>query len=350
MAERILWIDTLRAIGIFFIVLIHTGRVHESYILACIKSWIVPLFFFVSGLLIDQHSYKVSFINFVKKLGGKLVVPYIFFSLIGYFYWLLLLRHFKNQPFDPFWSSIGILYGSECGNLLSGNSALWFFTCLFTIQVIFYSLFRAVHQKSNVFLLPICLYCLSIFGYIANTYILSHSNRLPWSIDIALTGTVFYGAGYLLQPYILTDLFMKWHWFGISTSLILCVFFSSINKNVDFYVGIYGNYFYFYISAFSGIFFWTYFARWVKPHRLVTAIGQNTLVIFSTHLLIIPCLTGFLVYGLRIPKQMLASGTFIALGYTIVTILLILPISILMNRYTPALVGKADMKIKKLFN
>jgi acyltransferase len=346
MDNRLLWIDTLRAIGIFFVVLVHTGRIDSLFILLGIKSFFMPLFFFLSGLFVKESFYKDSFFNILKMLAKRLLIPYIFFALVSCFFWLFLLRYFKNQPFDFLKSLLGILYSSGSGNWISYNGALWFFTCLFVVQVIFYFIFRVSHQKSNVFVLPLSLFCLSILGYIATTYVTTPSGRLPWSIDIALTATVFYGVGYLLQPYILTDLFLQWRCPVIFASLILYIFFTAINTGVEFYVGIYGNYLYFYIAAFSGILFWTHLAYLIRPNHLFSVIGQNTLVIFPTHLLVIPCLTGFLIYVLHIPQKTLENNTLIALGYAIFSILVILPISKIMNNYTPFLLGKTLKKLR----
>jgi acyltransferase len=341
MDNRLLWVDTLRAMGIFFVVLVHTGRVQEPFILTYIKSFFVPLFFFISGLFAKELFYRDSFLNVMNKLGKRLIIPYTFFGLVSYFLWLFLLRYFKDQPFDPSKSLLGIFYSSSSGNWLSYNAALWFFTCLFVVQVIFFFLIRISYRKSNVFLLPILLFCLSVLGYIVTTYITTPSNRLPWSIDIALTATVFYGVGYLLQPYILTDLLSKWRWLVIFASCSLHVFFTTINTTVEFYVGIYGNYLYFYMAAFSGILFWTHLAYLIRPNYIFSMIGQNTLVIFSTHLLVIPFLTGFLTYVLRVQEERLDNDVFIACGYAIFSILITLVMSRFISHYAPFLLGKS---------
>lgn len=337
MSNRFFWVDTLRAIGIFFVVLVHTGRVHNSLILTFIKSFLIPLFFFISGLFAKEAFYEISFFNFLKKLSQRLLIPYFFFSFVSYFSWLFLLQHFKENSFSPAKSLLGIFYSSGSGDWLSYNVALWFFTCLFIVQVIFFFLIKILDKK----VLGIILFLLSILGYLLATFVTSPFNRLPWSIEISLTATVFYGVGYLIKSYILTDLLVKWRWLIIFTSLSCYGFFTTKNTEVDFYIGIFGNYFYFYMAAFSGILFWTHIAYLLKPSQLLTVIGQNTLVIFSTHLLVIPCLTGFLTRVLGIQKSYLDNGGFIALGYTIFSILIILPVSQLLNDYTPLLVGKS---------
>jgi acyltransferase len=346
MKNRLLWIDTLRAIGIFFVVLGHTGRIHDPLILAYIKSFFMPLFFFVSGLFVKESFYKDSFVNVLRKLGKRLVIPYLFFGLLSYFSWLFLLKHFKSKPFDPIQSLLGILYSSRNGDLLSFNGVLWFLTCLFFVQVMFYFIFRASYRHSSALLLPALLFCLSIVGYITTTYFGVYSNKLPWNIDLALTATVFYGAGYLLQFYILTDLLTKWRWIVMFVSFAGYAFFTFVNTPVEFFVGEYGNYLYFYLAAFSGILFWTHLAFLIKPNRLLSAIGQNTLVIFATHLLVIPCLTGFLVYALKIQKDILEDSVFVAIGYAIFSIMVILPISLFMQNHTPFLLGKTLKQTK----
>jgi acyltransferase len=344
MKNRILWVDTLRAIGILFIVLVHTGRFNNPFILMYLKSFFVPLFFFVSGLVTKDSFYKDSFSGFLGNLSRRLLLPYAFFAGISYLLWLLLLRHFKSQFFDPLQSLLGILYGS--GGWISYNGALWFFTCLFVTQVMFFFLVRSSQYKPHPFLLPFLLLCLSIAGYLLTTYVTNASDRLPWSIDIALTATVFYGVGYLLQSYVLTDSFAQWRWPAIGISLVAHLYFARMNQTVEFYIGSYGNYFYFYIAAFSGILFWTHIAYLIKPNPLLSEIGQNTLVIFSTHLLIIPCLTGFLVHVLHIERKALDDNAFVALGYVVFSIILTLMISRWMRKYTPVLLGQSMRKMQ----
>jgi acyltransferase len=344
MRNRILWVDTLRAIGISFIVLVHTGRFNDPFVLMYLKSFFVPLFFFVSGLVAQDSLYKDSFPNFLANLSRRLLLPYVFFATISYLLWLLLLRHFKSQFFDPLKSLLGILYGS--GSWISYNGALWFFTCLFIAQIMFFFLVRSSQHRPHLFLLPFLLFCLSVAGYLLTTYVTASAERLPWSIDIALTATVFYGVGYLLRSYVLTVNFAKWRWPAVLISLATHLCFARMNKTVEFYNGDYGNYFYFYMAAFSGILFWTHIAYLIKPHPLFSEIGQNTLVIFSTHLLVIPCLTGFLIHVLHIERKALDDNLSVALGYVVFSMIATLMISRWMREHTPVLLGRSARRIQ----
>jgi fucose 4-O-acetylase-like acetyltransferase len=296
----------------------------------------MPLFFFISGLVTKDSIGKKPFLKYLKDRAFRLLIPYMNFSIISYLAWLFLLQNFKKQQFHPLKSLIAILYSSGSDYWLSFNIAIWFLTCLFVTQIIFFFLSRIDSKKIFV----TALFLFSIIGYMV-TFINSPDNRLPWSIQVAPTATVFYGIGYLSKPYFLTDAFTKWHRWSIMLASLSCyLLFTTINIKVDFYVGVYGNYAYFYLAALSGILFWAHVAQLVKPNRLFTAIGQNTLVIFSLHLLVIPLLTGFLTYALKIPESYLEKGIVPAFGYMILSILLLLPVSELMNKYTPMLVGR----------
>ena len=72
--DRILWIDTMKAIGMFFIVL---GHFFPPYISAWIYTFNVPLFFFVSGFLAKKEDNWGFFWN--KNMKG-LIIPFLLLS------------------------------------------------------------------------------------------------------------------------------------------------------------------------------------------------------------------------------------------------------------------------------
>jgi fucose 4-O-acetylase-like acetyltransferase len=131
----------------------------------------------------------------------------------------------------------------------------------------------------------------------------------------------------------------------VLASLVLWPAFTYLNSTVEFYIGDFGNYFFFYIAAFSGIFLFSYIAKLIaKIHCFQLAlseVGQRTLTIFSAHLLIFPFITGFLIYILGLDSTVLKSGVFIAILYSCIAIVFGISLSRLLNRYAPQLVGKS---------
>ncbi len=335
MNNRIFWIDNLRAMGIFLVVLEHTGRIGEFPIIDYIKSFYMPLFFFISGLFVTNSFYEQKLMKIVKKLSQKIIIPYVFFALVSYSFWLFLLRHFKEQNFDPLKHLVGIAYATASEGWLSYNGALWFFTSLFIVKLLFYFLFPFRHRKGFFLVIVISL---SFLGYL---YAVFCPFRLPWNFGISITGLVFFSVGYLFSSQVKNGSFFGHKWHVAVISLVLFIIFSNINSRVEFYRGDFGNYFYFYVASFSGILTFSYLAKLIPYNQLILSIGQNTLVIFSTHLLIIPLITGFLVYVLAINEHIIEKGILISIFYAIISIICTLSLSKLLNRYMPQVLGKS---------
>ena len=82
MRTRIVWIDNLRGIAILLVVLGHI--VNNPIVLKVIRSFHVPLFFIISGILIELNtSWKnLSNKNLVMIKAKKLLYPYAVFSIL----------------------------------------------------------------------------------------------------------------------------------------------------------------------------------------------------------------------------------------------------------------------------
>lgn len=355
MKSRIIWLDNLKAIGIFFVLIVHTGRFNTS-LNPLILSFFMPLFFFISGLFVKDKLREQSLISFIKKKAINRLIPYLVFNIISYIFWFYLLRQFKNPSFatlSPLQPFLGIFYGVGGYGWLQHNISLWFLTCLFSTEILFFILIKIKSKKVLIFNLLIC----STIGYFF-FWLTSHYSyqiplnpdpiqyRLPWGFDLAFTAVVFYGIGYLSQNYILTDNLIKcYRWPIISISLFCYLVFTYLNNNkVNFIIGKYGNYFYFYLAALGGILFWVHIARIIPPNFIFRAVGKHTLVIFSLHLLVFPLITGFIVYALKIPKSALEDSFLVAIIYTVIAITLLIRVSIAMEKHTPLLLGKLSAK------
>ncbi|WP_051957927.1 acyltransferase family protein [Desulfobacter vibrioformis] len=367
---RIQWLDNLRAIGIFFVVLGHTPGLPEPFE-KIIFSFHMPLFFWLSGLMCKDKIKQISFRAFIKNKAYKLLVPYLFFSIISYVSWFVLFRHFGSQAklnLSPITPLIGIIYGNGIHHLLAHNTVLWFFLCLFATEIFFFFIIR-LESKTRILA---ALILLSAIGYI-DVWLnppLPDRFRLPWNIDIALTAVVFYGAGYLLSPYLLKNRLN----FIVNLGFGICyLFFSLINSKVALVAGVYGNFFYFYSAAFSGILFWKAVAEYLstlfnmkldintgqtfrvrlgkafakklaRPCRFIETLmlktGENTLTIFVFHLLVFPLLTAVQVYIFKIPASVKHDSIVFSFIYTVVSIIMLLPVSSLLQRYLPWSVGR----------
>jgi len=339
MKQRIEWLDNLRAIAIFFVVLGHTVGL-PAHVEKLIFSFHMPIFFWISGVFAKESIRDESFGGFIARRWRKRLIPYFSFSVISYVAWFFLFRHFGSQAemnISPIRPLIGFFYGNGINNWLVTNTVLWFFLCLFVTEILFYFVIKLPSRLWMVAALAV----FSVVGYLDVHYNPPAGFRLPWDIDIALTTVVFFGAGYLSKGYVLGD-----HkptlgrWLIMAISFGIYVLFTFLNRKVALVAGVYGNYVYFYLAAMGGIYFWMELAFILPKFRLFSRIGRNTLSIFSLHLLVFPFITAVLVYGFKMPPQMKFESPALSLAYAVVSILVLLPVSDLINRYAPFILGE----------
>ena len=68
MEKRIEWIDIAKSLGIFLVVIGHTGiNVFMPSVAKWIYSFHMPLFYFISGMMFNGDKYSSNFCLFLKK-------------------------------------------------------------------------------------------------------------------------------------------------------------------------------------------------------------------------------------------------------------------------------------------
>ncbi|MCL6458090.1 MAG: acyltransferase family protein [Gorillibacterium sp.] len=338
--ERMGWIDLCKGLGMLLVMLGHAPFPGE--LTKVIYTFHMPLFFFLSGYLFSFRKHS-SFVAFLKRKLITLVIPYFSLSLINYFYWVFVYRNIGND----FYSNSGIsLYRPLWGTLLAQrdtpftihNLALWFLPCLFFAELLFYFIVKySDNYKQIIVYLMFC----SIIGYSYSTYM---TKALPWSIDAALTAVVFLGAGYIIKNKMQARYFTI-HFFIIYLGINL--FFGLHNKTVNMFQNMYGNYIFFYISAFGGIFAFITFVRILEPVlkrvTIFAFIGVNSLIYLAFHKYIVFPLIGQLLNHLSFYQVQSESTKFLeGISYTIVGSLMLVPVIFFINRYTPFILGKRN--------
>lgn len=340
--NRIVWIDYAKCIGIFLVVLGHLSI--PEWLKNMIYAFHMPLFFFISGYLFQENKFNSLRVFFVRR-AKQLLVPYLFFNIIAYFFWVFVGRKFGNDStvdINPFTPLIGMLYGVNTGYFLIHCGSLWFLPCLFIVEILYYIAIKSVSSKAIIFILFTGL------GY-ANL-LLKHV-MLPWNIDIALVAILFYIIGSAFKE----RKFLE----SINTQTILIViFFCSllltavivlINGRVDMSSNTYGNFIFFILAALSGICFVfsvsKLFSMFFHSIPTVETISSNTLIIIGLHELVISIIKGGLYFIFKIPINVFKDTVMVNVIMAIVTILLLIPIFYIIEKYFPFIVGKSDMKI-----
>ena len=134
--NRINWIDWAMAIAIFFVVYGHIPEEKGSNLHNYITLFHMPLFFFISGYLT-----KTEYLNTttLKKYWHTLVIPYIFYNIVFYPYWVVrYLTKFPNAEWFDYVKPFGgmILFQIETPISLYLNGVTWFIAALLIMKII----------------------------------------------------------------------------------------------------------------------------------------------------------------------------------------------------------------------
>lgn len=348
MADRINWLDNAKALGIFLVLLGHQD------ITPLAKQWIysfhMPLFFFLSGFLFNYKKY-IKAKTFFKRKVATLLVPYFTFAFIAFFFWLFVVRNLSVRggslqinPLKPFFGifySIGVKgYGNPM------EEALWFLTCLFVVETIFWFILK-FSQKLSSTLRVFFLFAVVTIGIIYNNASLV---RLPWSIDVACVALIFYAIGYYFKNRIDSGLTLLKKASSYKKALVLITFlslnilFCVLNGRIDMNGLWFNNFILFLASAWMGIAFVLSLSRLVGLNNIISFFGKNTLIIMGLSGVALFCLRGGLYLFSKnlfyFEGMSLWGGIFLSL----LQMIILVPAIMIINKFLPFIIGKTEYK------
>jgi acyltransferase len=332
-SKRISWIDTIKALGIFLVVLGHLSI--PASISTIIYSFHMPLFFFLSGCTFKPGSnLRVSISARMKKL----ILPYFFFSIVTYIFWLSIGRHYgRDASMDVDWiiPLLGTFYGNDVGAYLIHNPPLWFLPCLFLTEVGMLLLVTALKGRWLLIASSISL-CLG-FLMSATDFI-----RLPWGANVAPISLFFLCMGYLFSnnKYFKLSLGVGQSVILVVVLLIILVLVSGFNTPVDLSRLKFGNEILYLTSSLAGIGLFLILSKTAPVFAFVQYIGRNTLVIFSLHGIALSVIKGVLLYVAGVQLQVYEGALGSNLMLALASIILLLPVAFFLNKVFPVLVGR----------
>lgn len=195
LAERVLWIDTLKGLGIIAVVLGHSGY-QNGYFMFFFH---MPLFVFISGYLYKRNS-SVPWSGVAKRRFRHLMIPYIVYMLLI----TLIISSYNVIAGASFLEALSLDWKSMLlgGSLLNGAyGVFWFVTCLFTVQILYDLLQRKVRSPWILGLIIIIFYGIAHWESTNYQHIF-----IPGNADVALFGIIFYALGHLFHE---KDVFNK---------------------------------------------------------------------------------------------------------------------------------------------
>ena len=168
--------------------------------------------------------------------------------------------------------------------MLGYNVVLWFLPCLFITKLAFAAITKRLSQTK---LLIGILTVTAITGYLLSIYF--PWLKLPFNLEIALTGLTFFGAGYLLRiNKQVFKIFANQKPLLAITALLFTIFMATVNYHasgakVDLRANQLNNFFLFYLGAFGGIVSWVTISQIIAKNAVLEYIGRHSIVIFAWH-------------------------------------------------------------------
>ncbi|HUD05280.1 MAG TPA: acyltransferase [Patescibacteria group bacterium] len=318
-------VDILRIISILAVIIIHTTtRTLETSAFALTKipwtlflnqaaRFAVPLFFMISGFVLElNYHLHESYLTYLKKRFSRIMVPYIFWSVIYYFF-------IYPKGHDP----------NFLNALLQGDASyqLYFIPAL----LIFYLLFPLIHNFCEFF---INKWLLILFGAIELLLLYYNYNVHPlpiyYPVGIALLNFYVFLLGIVLarNQERFRNFIQKWKLLLFFATIIFAIyiFFEGLNgylKTHD-YLTFYSSWrpsILLYTICLSGFLYWV-FNRRLKAIETIKKISHLSFFVFFIHVIILEVV--WYIVGLRLVQitngQIIYQVWFDPLYFTAVTI------------------------------
>ena len=205
--SRVYWIDYAKGIGIFLVVIGHvcrgltSGSILSPLVAKSIDQWIyafhMPIFFFLSGLLI-QRSVSKSLEDFIIDKLKTIAYPYFVWSIIQGVLISAAFRYINSSiSLTDLWQ---IIY--------QPIFIFWFFYVLFIITIFYKFAHDLGASPVNLLIFSTFLYCLHLLK----------PSFLSWEVlDLICRFTIYFAIGAAISNRLMTNLSQ------INTSILISI-------------------------------------------------------------------------------------------------------------------------------
>lgn len=338
--KRIAWIDICKALAISLVAL---GHMQSIYLVnETIFAFAMPAFFFLSGYTFER-SANAPFLELLRKKFCSLVIPYFGFSAILFAFWFLVRRNF-GLSYETHATVTDVLMQILCGtNSTFFVTPLWFLTCLFVVEILFWCLLR-IRKK---FLRVTIITLLFIPGLIYWTYM--DMLQLPhvfWNFDQASFFLSCLAIGFVSSKRNLVEKLLcslKRNLFVVLVSVIVFALVFAVREKTTsplLFVSMQA------MMTFSSLLAFVAICKSIRESAVLNFIGQNTITILALHIMVQSILRGVLFKVFHVAPEWIETSLIVSVVLTLVTIAALVPVILLINRFTPWLAGKRLSALK----
>ena len=263
-------IDIAKGLGEILVCIGHS-KFSNKYEIKLIYQFHMPLFFVLSGMLINTEKYSI--INFIKKK-----IETILFSYYTISFYSLLNSIIQQKNFDYKKYFFQTLQGKQEGK------NYWFIYSLFFSQCLTFIILKFILylSKNKIIRNLLCFISLIFFNYYG--YSFAKNKNAYYKLNLTLLIMSYIISGYLIK---LNRIFFDKYFFNILFSVIYCYYYIiNVNKNSDVFFGasIVGKPYHSNLVAYLGFFFILSLSNFIKSNYILEYIGKNSLYIFFIHI------------------------------------------------------------------
>lgn len=260
-------IDIAKGLG-EILVCIHHSKFSTKFVINLIAQFHMPLFFILSGMMINIEKYSIS--KFIIKKIETLLFSYYTMSIFSFFN---SINNNKNFNYKKYFFQT--LVGKQEDN------SYWFILSLFISQCLIFIILKIIILISknkkilkNLFVL-ILLVISNHYGYYYAKY-----KNVYFKLNLVLLIISYITAGYFIN---LNRVFFDKYIFNIFFSPIYYYYyFKYINKNtyISFYSSLVGKPYYSNLLSFLGSFFILSLSTFIKSNWILEYFGKNSIYVY----------------------------------------------------------------------
>ena len=316
-SQRIEWIDNIKAICIFSVLMNHVAFPHDWF---RVDFYFMVGFFFCSGYTFNE-TYSIR--KRVAKIMDQLVIPYF---VLTPFEFLIDGDFIRKTISTPPQGLIELLITILCG------VRFWFLPCLVSVEIIISIFLKLRLPLKTLILMLVCLLLFSM-GFI-------NDSHLPWHIDTAIYGIIFFAFGMLIRgkqvPHINK-------YVVISAAIAYIVIGNYLYPQMPFNTSL--NLYYcnvmMLLMNFLGIAILFYASKMLKKNMFIGFLGRNSLTIYILHIpLLIPTYRLFFRWW---SEGTFMDNTLTGILCSIVLVGIIYPIITFLNMKASWVCGKSKL-------
>ena len=319
--KRIEWIDVFKGFAIIMVVYGHI--LFNNKIVNLLYTIHLPMFMFISGYLFKKENINVN----VKRKAKKIIIPYLFFSIIELIYFILIESKFRSIKLTPLQCVVGILFGYY--DYLEFNVHLWYLPFFYFVIVVYNFLQNKISVKvSRIIFIVLGI----IYPFIKIINLPFSCNRFDLMLYFAI-GNFYYDNKGKITIFNHSKLFN----FVIGTIIIVFVYisYSYFNK-----IGLY------YIGGLLSIFAFMIFSKLIeKKDIILKKVGKISLLILCIHGPIYRVFIKLMSTFLNCSSDQIRKNFFYVTIIVILTLIVCNLIYIVLKKINPILVGEKKQKV-----